>query len=257
MTKSFRYIILFGPPILVGLVNLFHPVHASSTGIYNTISLQIDWWLTLHVINMIGFAAIGLSVYLLVKDLTGLPATICKLALAVYLPFYVGFDALIGIGTGTLVKYATTLSPADLVIVERAIDDFWNNGLAYALAAIGSLGWLIALMSASIALTEPARQRWVAGFTVMVFLVMFMMLGMNASFTIILTTIGIIGVIALFIYKPRLPGTMFLLSGLFMSVTHVAPNGPLSMLCLVIGIAALEFGLTTQQPVAEIEIATS
>jgi hypothetical protein len=91
MPKWLRQLIGFGGPLLVGLVNLAHPVHFEPTSVYHTIVDRVDWWIALHIINLMGFALLGLTVFLLVQDRSGIAATISKIAIAIYVPFYIGF----------------------------------------------------------------------------------------------------------------------------------------------------------------------
>jgi hypothetical protein len=162
MPKWLRQLIVFGAPLLVGLVNLAHPVHFEPTGVYHTIVDRVDWWITLHIINLVGFALLGLAVFLLVKDQSGIAATASKVAIAIYVPFYTGFDALIGIGTGTLAKQASRLTTAQFALMEPMIDAFWSSEVAYMIAAIGSIAWMIAMLGAMVAFTEPSQRRTVA-----------------------------------------------------------------------------------------------
>ena len=115
MSRLTRQIVLLGAPLFVGVINLFHPVHFDATGIYAGIEDQVDWWITLHTLNLAGFALLGLAAFLLVKDQQGFAARIAKIALAIFVPTYVGFDSIIGIGIGTLIQYAKNLPPTSLL----------------------------------------------------------------------------------------------------------------------------------------------
>jgi hypothetical protein len=242
MPKWLRQLIIFGAPLLVGLVNLAHPVHFEPTGVYHTIVDRVDWWITLHLINLVGFALLGLAVFLLVQERAGIAATVSKVAIAIYVPFYAGFDALIGLGTGTLVKQASSLTPAQFTTVEPVIDAFWNSETAYAVAAIGSIAWTIALLAAMIAFTEPGRRRWATLVALVNFLAVGYTLG-NAGFNtwawwgaIVITTLPI-----LVVGKPKVVGALLMMAAALFGATHVVPVGPLGMACLLGAMAYLEF----------------
>jgi integrase family protein with SAM-like domain len=74
------------------------------------ILLTLGWWITLHVLNLAGFPLLVLPAYLLVKDVNNAAATVAKIAIAIFVPIYTAFDALAGIGTGTLVLWDSQCS---------------------------------------------------------------------------------------------------------------------------------------------------
>ena len=45
-----------------------------------------------RILNVAGFALLGLAAYLLVKDEQGIAASVSKVGLAIFVPVYVGFD---------------------------------------------------------------------------------------------------------------------------------------------------------------------
>src|SRR5512138_2732484 len=100
MSKELRRLILFGAPLSVGIINIFHPVHFEPTGIYEGIHNVVGWWIVLHVLNLFGFALLGLAAYLLITAQEGIAATLARVAIAIFVPTYAGFDSIIGIGTG-------------------------------------------------------------------------------------------------------------------------------------------------------------
>src|SRR5689334_19678583 len=102
MPIRLRQLLLFGPPALVAVINLGHPVLPPA--VYSGVLHHLRWWLTLHLINLVLFPLMGLSAYLLIKDVHNAAGTVSKIAIAVFVPIYAAFDALMGIGTGTLVQ---------------------------------------------------------------------------------------------------------------------------------------------------------
>src|SRR5205085_5374435 len=73
-------------------------------------------------------------------------------------PFYAGFDAIVGLGTGSLVRYAIGVNPSRLPVLEPAIDVIWNGPLSYALGAVGSIAWLVAMLAAAVAFGPLGRR---------------------------------------------------------------------------------------------------
>src|SRR5262245_54815533 len=104
MIKKLRQLFMFAVPTLLGALNLTHPM--ARPPIYRAIVHHVSWWSTLHVLNLVLFPLLGLTGYLLVKDVHNLAASVSRVALAIYIPLYAAFDALAGIGTGVLVANA-------------------------------------------------------------------------------------------------------------------------------------------------------
>ncbi len=238
MPKQLQQVVLFGAPILVGLLNLTHPMFAPP--VYRGIVDHISWWTTLHILNLVLFPLIGLAAYLLVKDVNNLAASLTKVALAVFVPIYAAFDAIAGIGTGILVENAKHLPPAELTTVSPFIDAYWNSSVLNAVAAAGSIAWVIAMLSAAVAVTASDRRRLIAGVAVVIFVIggwaqtnLFLpSQGLHIPIAWWLITMGL-GLAMFVMGKPRIPGTLLVLSGALFGASHVTPTGPLGMLCFL------------------------
>jgi len=221
---------------------MFHPVHFEPTGIYEGIHNVVGWWIILHVLNLFGFALLGLAAYLLIRDQQGMAATIAKVAIAIFVPTYAGFDSIIGIGTGILVRYANGVPIDQLVILDPTINAFWTNNVATILAILGSVTWGFGMSLSAVTFTEPKRRTIV--------LVLGLLAGAVTSWGYSSSMFGtlpwwvvvvLIGVICLIVARPSWPASLLLLSGILFGTTHVIPYGPLGMACFVTAIALLEF----------------
>jgi hypothetical protein len=234
MSKFTRQFILFGAPLFVGVPNLFHPVHFEPTGIYEGIHHVVNWWIILHVLNLFGFALLGLAAYLLIMEQQGLAAKIAKIGLAVFVPTYVGFDSIIGIGTGILVQYAKGVPLDKLAVLDPAINAFWTNNVATMLASIGSIAWGFSMSMSAVAFTESKRRPFV------------FVLGLIA------------GAISGWGYSASTFGSIpwWIAVALF-GTTHVVPYGPLGMAFFVTAIALIEFAPRKAQITQMVEAATS
>src|SRR6266481_440986 len=98
-----RRVIILGTPLVLGILDLFHPL--LTTGIYDNISHHLGWWITLHILQLPLFCLLALSVYLLLDGVQGTLATLSRVALGIFVIFYPALDAILGIGTGALVSY--------------------------------------------------------------------------------------------------------------------------------------------------------
>jgi len=253
MSKSLRKFILFGAPLFVGVINIFHPVYFRPTGIYGGIQGVVEWWITLHILNLFGFALVGFAVLLLIEDQHGITASIAKIGLAIFIPTYAGFDSIIGIGTGILVRYAKGIPVDRLVVLNPAIDAFWTNNVATLLAIIGSIAWTFSMSMCAVAFTEPKRRPAV--------LIIGLIAGGISGWGYSASTFGtlpwwtavvLVGLISYFLSRQSLPISLLILSGILFGTTHVVPYGPLGMACFVMASTLLEFGLLkARRPLAQ------
>jgi hypothetical protein len=241
MSKSLRQLILFGAPLFVGIINIFHPVHFQPTGIYEGIRNVVEWWITLHILNLFGFALVGLAGFLLVQEQRGRAATIAKIGLAIFVPTYAGFDSIIGIGTGILIRYARGLPVDRLTVLNPAIDAFWTNNVATALAIVGSIAWGFSMSMCAVAFTEPKKRPVILALGI----ISGAITGWGYSASTFGTlpwviAVGLVGLISFVITNRSLPVSLLLLSGILFGTTHVVPYGPLGMACLVMATLLLE-----------------
>jgi hypothetical protein len=235
--RYLRYVIMIGAPLFVGAINLTHPIVMTAPSVYHAVLHHLDWWILLHLLNLAGFALLGLAVYLFMQREQGVAATLSKAAIAVFVPFYVGFDALIGIGTGVLVQYASTRPADQLAVIEPAINAYWTSGMATLLATVGSIAWGIGMVTAAIAIAEPVRRPAVTALAAIPGAVVGWGVATNSAGTpvwwvaVAVTALAILGV------SRRFPAMLLALAGILFGTTHVVPLGPLGMACLVMALA--------------------
>ena len=250
MQNRLRLSVEFGVPLMVALLNLFHPIVRYP--VYDGILLNLGWWITLHILNLAGFSLLGLAAYLLIKDVRNVAAAVAKIAIMVYVPVYTAFDALAGIGTGTLVQQVSCLSPDQSAAFKPTVDAFWNGAPLVATAIVGSIAWFVAMLASAVALTDHDRRKMMGWIAVVLFFV-----GGWARTTFVSpsgTTIALawwlivvaIGIIFFIAGKPRLPGALLTLSGLLFSVSHIPPTGPLAMVCFLGAAVYVEIGMRRQ-----------
>jgi hypothetical protein len=237
MPSGLRRLLVFAPPFLVGALDAAHPI--LRTPVYDTLLPRLPWWMTLHFLNLVLFALLGLSGYLLLAPRRGFAAKLGIVALALFVPLYVGFDALAGIGTGSLVALAHAAGVAAGVI-RPIIDGFFLSPAVFVLAVAGSMMWGIAMLAAAVAYTDPSRRRIVGIAAVLLFVVIGWarsnLVAVSPGFDALpawwFVTIGM-GVVTFVIATPRVPATLFVLAGALFGATHVPPAGSLGMLCFL------------------------
>ena len=245
MQPRIRQLLLFSPPVLVGALNLAHPmVHPP---VYSEVLQHLDWWLRLHLINLLLFPLLGLAAYLLVQDVGNVAATVSRVAIAVFVPIYAAFDALMGIGTGTLVQISQMVPAEQRASAASVANAFYDSATLYAIAAAGSIAWVVAMLAAAVAFNPPQRRRWVAVVAVIIF-----MAGGWARTNLVqpdgmmtrawwLMTVGM-GLVMFAVSKPRITVTLLALAGALFGALHVPPTGPLGALCFLGGALSVELG---------------
>ena len=247
MSKDLRRLILFGAPLFVGILNIFHPVHFEPTGIYEAIHGVVRWWILLHVLNLFGFALLGLAAFLLINNEQGTASSIARILLAIFVPTYAGFDSIIGIGTGILVQYANGVPMDRLVILDPAINAFWTNNVATLLAILGSVSWGLGMSLCAVAFTEQKKRPLV----LLLGFVAGAITGWGYSTSMFGTlpwwiAVTLVGGLCLIVTRPTPSPALLILSGILFGTTHVVPYGPLGMACFVVAAALLEFARKTQ-----------
>ena len=250
MPTWLRRIFLLAPPILVAALNVAHPMARSP--IYSGMVHHVDWWICLHLLNLVGFPLVGLAGYLLTQGIYHPAAIVSRVAVAVFIPIYAAFDALTGIGTGTLVRLVSRLAPDQSTTFEPILTAYWTSGTITAIAVIGSIAWTIAMLSEAVALTSPARRRPAALLSVIIFFVtgwartnLMSPDGSTISqaWWFVLVAIGLA---TLIVAKPRLPALLLVFSGVLFGAAHTMPAGPLGLACLFGAALYVEFGPKNQ-----------
>lgn len=155
-----RRALLFGVPLAVGAVSLIHPgsianpTHDDETGHYAQLGDKADQFIAVHIVQMILFGLLALSVWVAIRELRGVAAQVARWALLPFLVFYTAFDAMVGIGTGVLVREGRRLPAADQDVAERltnAYGDTLITGDPNVFAFLGSVAWFVALVAAALA----------------------------------------------------------------------------------------------------------
>jgi len=136
------------------------------------------------------------------------------------------------------------------VYTQRFFDRYWSSGIINGLAVAGSIGWVIALLSAAVAATAPERRRLAAIAAVVIFVAggwarthLFTGAGgMSATPAWWLTTLAS-GLVMLVIAKPGVVTALLTLAALLFGAAHVPPTGPLGALCFLAAAVLLELDL--------------
>ena len=163
-----RRFFLVVPPLALAAVLLFHP--PGGDPVYEGVRGDVDAWLFVHTGMLLALPLLGIAAYLLLDGLHGLAALVSRVALVFFLVFYTAYEATVGVATGVLVDHANGLTGAEQAAVGDAIQELNRNAVlsdpSVALA-LGSLGWIVAMVAAAVALRRAG-----AGWTITVLVVL-------------------------------------------------------------------------------------
>src|SRR5918993_4716324 len=147
--STLRRIVLLGTPLVLTFLLLFHPSP------YEDVADQLlpiaNWWITLHTIVFGLVPLMGVALWMLTAGLEGVIATLSRVAAVVFALFYAAGDAIAGISTGILARSAEVGALGKRAAV-AAIETLWADPTKNLLFDIGRYAWIVALVTAAIAL---------------------------------------------------------------------------------------------------------
>jgi hypothetical protein len=119
-----RRIILLGTPLVLGVLELGHPLLDRANPIKMLAPIS-TWWIILHLLLIPLFALMGYAIFILIRDINSPSATLCRYVTVIYISFAIGYDALVGLASGVLVSNASTLTNAQQSILLEAMHQFY------------------------------------------------------------------------------------------------------------------------------------
>ena len=242
---AWRWAVLLGPPVALTGLELWHPSVTLGT-VFGDLGPVVDWWLTLHVLQLFLFALMVPAVLALLDGVHGVLATTSRLAIGLFGVLYGAFDAIAGIATGIMVRNARSL-PADRQAgVEEAVRGLFRSmevgGFAW-IKTVAEIGWVVGILAAAIALARPAQPR-----TSLVLLAL-AALALGLLQARVDEPLGLVGTLAATLAVALAPGRpdgtlaprlLLALAAVFLTSGHPAPFGPLAFGCFALAAAWLE-----------------
>ena len=153
---TWRRMVLLGTPLVLTVLLIFHPSP------YDEVAGELvpiaGWWIVLHTIGFLLFALMGVAVWMLTAGLRGFVATLSRVAAVVFAVFYDAGDAIAGISTGILARSAEVGVLGERAAVE-AIETLWADPTKNLLFDIGRYAWIVALVTAAVALYRAGGPR--------------------------------------------------------------------------------------------------
>jgi hypothetical protein len=154
---ALRGAVLLGTPLTLAIMEFFHPL--VSRDLAGTLFPVAGWWITLHVVQLVLFALMGVALWLLTDGLHGIATTVSRLGAAAFVVFYGAGEALLGIATGILARGAGNLPTEVREGRVEAIATFFEDPIAIGLYFVGELGWVVGLLAAVVALHAGGSPR--------------------------------------------------------------------------------------------------
>lgn len=156
-------IILYGAPFLMLVLSLLHPI-SHSDSIIADLQPQLDLWFTVHLLMLVVIGLLGVALWLLVDGLDGIAAQVARVAVVIFVPFYAAFDAIVGISTGLLVRFAGELGGGEPM--NALVEHFWDARLEITefiapLILTGGVAWLVAVLAVALAYRQHGASWWV------------------------------------------------------------------------------------------------
>ena len=147
-----RRVVLLGTPLLLGILELGHPLldHMNPIKMLAPIA---TWWIILHLLLVPLFALMGWTFFLLLQGIQNKAATLCRYATVTYISFTIGYDTAVGLNSGILVSNALSLPHAQQLIVQGAMQQLFASPaiilsyyilLVSGIVSICSLAWALA-----------------------------------------------------------------------------------------------------------------
>ena len=249
MSPFLRRITVLGTPLALAVLNLFHPTWQSPTPAFQAILPKITWWITLHILNLPLFALLGLAAMLLLNGMPGILATCSRVLLVIFAVLYPAFDAMVGIGSGMIIRLGATLPVSQQAPIVLATEQFFHLGsIAQDIAFVGSMAWLLGLLAAAVALARPVWSRWfvigLAGAVILLRLLEQAEFALSlAPISIVITlVVALLICVALAVVARPQPAVGLLAASAFLfSLDHAPPVGPLGLALFLLAAAQLEF----------------
>ncbi len=122
--EMLRRVILLGAPLVLGVLELGHPL-LDRTNPIKMLAPISTWWIVLHLLLIPLFALMGYAIFILIRDINSPSATLCRYATVIYISFAIGYDTLVGLASGVFVSNASTLTISQQSILLEAMHQFY------------------------------------------------------------------------------------------------------------------------------------
>ena len=145
-----------GVPLAWAVLLWFHP-DVDRDDIYGSLRNEVSTYQIVHVGTLIFIGLMGAALYLLVRDLPGRAARICRLAIGPFVLLYAAWEAVIGLGIASLVQHANDAPAQQRPAVSDAIQGLADDvfvGDPGIVGSVGAVAWIVAAVAAAVAFRQ-------------------------------------------------------------------------------------------------------
>jgi hypothetical protein len=143
-----RRVLVIGVPVAFAVISVFHPRPDPIAGLAD----EVGWWITLHMAQIPLFLLMGCAVLALGWAASGRAATVSRAATLIFIAFYPAYDAFAGLGSGYLIRHAEGTDAATRSVLYEAAAGVFDSPINTGLYVIGTLAWMVAVVSLGVAL---------------------------------------------------------------------------------------------------------
>jgi hypothetical protein len=144
-----QVVLMAAVPVLTAAVVAPHPAEPRDI---RELAGATATWLNVHLALLVAVPLIGVVVWRLLRDVDNRAATVSRLLLAPAVALYAAFDALLGIGTGVLMRGVHHLHDHHHDGAWALAQHWWDVPLPIMLVSIfGPLCWALAIGAAALA----------------------------------------------------------------------------------------------------------
>jgi hypothetical protein len=149
---------MIGVPLAWAVLLLFHP-GGEADEVYVSLQDEVTEGFVVHIGMLIFIPLMAAVIYLLLRGVEGTAAQVSRWALVPFVVFYSAWEVLQGIANSILVDEVKELPETERSTGINLVQDFAESPLARDLgvfATIGTLGFIVAVIAAGIALRRNA-----------------------------------------------------------------------------------------------------
>jgi hypothetical protein len=143
-----RRILVIGVPIAFAVISVFHPMPEPIAGLAD----QVNWWITLHALQIPMFLLMGCAILALGWATSGHAVTVSRVATLVFIAVYPAYDAFAGLGSGYLVRHAEGTDAATQSVLYETVSGVFDSPINTGLYVTSTLAWMVAVVSLGVAL---------------------------------------------------------------------------------------------------------
>lgn len=143
-----RRILVIGVPMAFAVISVFHPQVDPIADLAD----QVTWWITLHLLQIPMLLLMGCAILALGWSSSGRAATVSRVAALVFIAVYPAYDAFAGLGSGYLVQHAEGMDSATQSVLYEAAAGLIESPIDSVVYVVGTLAWMVAVVSLGLAL---------------------------------------------------------------------------------------------------------